>query len=187
MKTILIALLALTASALAEAPPAKPSTPAAATPKPRMTREEFLEKLRVDSIPKPRATPKPPTAEELRNAKIADVVEISSNPPAFAGKFVKLKFYERSQEFAATKAGDLMEGRVQYHDAKANSAGIDVFFPKEAAAWFSKLPIDANLFQQTKSFTAYARISIEGGSPEADLMGREIKTDLKGPSLIWPK
>jgi hypothetical protein len=59
------------------------------------------------------------------------------------------------------------------------SGMLDVTVPADGVEWFLKQPSK----ESRASLLIYARMSEDG--KKAKLLGREIRTDLKGPKIIW--
>ena len=104
------------------------------------------------------------------------------NPSPVDGVLVRLKFESRS-EYLRDYDGGFKSSRIH----SLNYSGVDVLLPKEGLTWFKKIPIDIDWnIPNPKQYTVYGRVRINSdGSPVVQLVGNEIKHDLKGDSIFW--
>lgn len=125
------------------------------------------------------------TAQELAGMKSYDVQQLQAQASALSGDLVKVKFTYR---MPTTTIGnnDSLSGTIGFNVSNPNGTvregTFPVVLPKEGRAWFMKIPTAAT---SRRPFYAIARIQLNDNVPQALLLGREVRTDFKGPQLIW--
>jgi hypothetical protein len=129
----------------------------------------------------------PIDAKVAQTIQSYDVAKIAEKGPALAGQIVKVKFNYRSREAGKEQDGKF-HGTLRIWRTTNNvgnyslrSGGLAVIVPPEAEAWFLKLPTDD---ASRASLIVIARLGANPDAP-AELLGREIKTDMKGPKIVW--
>ncbi len=129
----------------------------------------------------------PITREQAGSIKALDVQEIEEKLPALDGQIIKIKFNRRLRDVEKRGEGGLT-GSLGIYSYRYGTTGytsrigsVEVAVPAEATEWFMKITTDYNA---RKPLVVFARINASG-TPKADLLGREIKTDLKGPRIVW--
>lgn len=115
------------------------------------------------------------TKEEATSAKAIDVAELAKSGGALSGKVVKLKFSTRAVDSRITATG--FQGTVLSKGMAF--AGVSVGGAKEGADWFSKVSTDLD---SRRTYVVIARIK---NGTFARILGREIKTDMKGSKVVW--
>jgi hypothetical protein len=65
---------------------------------------------------------------------------------------------------------------------KTRFGSIAAVIPKEAIAWFTKITTNEN---SKKPFLVYARVVSAGSGSHVELLGRELKTDIRGSHIVW--
>lgn len=133
--------------------------------------------LLVAQIPAaPTSTPPPPpTIEELRNVKTLDVGRMQEQVEAVRGKVVKVKFQCRDPQHVTYGTG-LRGQLLSWHEKSRSWWRLNVIIPQEGMAWYLALPTT----KENEKFV-YARLH----GPNGYLLGREIRTGLKGPETVW--
>jgi hypothetical protein len=119
--------------------------------------------------------------EELRNVPTVALSEVAKNLPKYDGKLVKVKFASRHEEIEKLD-GELYGGQIDFWDRTESYGTMEIFFPKRAYEWFSRISNDV---MARKSNFAYVRIVQDGTRATGLLVGREIKTGTKGAELVW--
>lgn len=126
--------------------------------------------------------------KEVKSIKTIDPDELGDQLPVFEGKIVKLKFNYRLGDVDKQADGS-MKGRVGIYrsslDGRRFAYGYAaVHVPAEAKDWFLKLTTS-----DTSRGTIYAfgRVekSGESSSTVVKLLGRELRTDMKGSRIFW--
>lgn len=130
------------------------------------------------------------------DTKIAQTLK-TYTPPEFDvkkdsldGQVIRLKFTSRDSAIKDTKDNALLAGVAQSYGSYSGKAGggstsVDVTFPKEQRDWFAKI---STAFSARASITAIGRVRKIGNGYRGhviDLLGREIKTDMKGSRIVW--
>ena len=129
------------------------------------------------------------TREEVSALRSLDLEQIAKEGPALEGKVIRLKFNYRSASVQksddGSRAGSLGIWKLKYRPSitTVQSATVSVKIPKEGAEWFMKIPSDE--YSQRATSQVVARIIKNQGSPSAQLLGREVKTDVKGSRVVW--
>jgi hypothetical protein len=133
----------------------------------------------------------PITREEAASMKSVDIDKLGEQLPSYEGKIVKLRFNHRAAEISkkddGTITGSIYFFRSAYDTRNANRetkfGEVYAVVPSAGADWFMKIP--TSMGSRTTLY-AIARISkTQYGATQAELLGREIKTDLKGSRVIW--
>ena len=124
--------------------------------------------------------------EEARSIPSMDLEKLEEKEPTLAGKIVRLKFNYRSGDVTKKDDGS-MTGRISFWK---NNSGFSAYnyksghrrvgIPAEGVDWFLKQPTK----ESRASLLVYARIPESTKEPVV-LLGREIKTDLKGSRIVW--
>jgi hypothetical protein len=131
----------------------------------------------------------PITREEAQSLKSYDLGQVEKEGPALEGKLVRLKFNYRSAEVKKDNDGSvsgtlmiwLYRGYATSTILRQGDLGITV--PPEGAAWFMKIPTVEG--RATTNAIARMKKGKKNGPLTAELLGREIKTDVKGPRVVW--
>ena len=124
--------------------------------------------------------------EEATSVKSVDPDSLGDKVLELDGKLVRLKFTYRLQNVEKKPDGAL-EGSVGIWRYSASTKPtkyglVKVSVPPAGAAWFQRLPTSE---ASRASIVVIARITNADTSPKAELLGREIKTDLKGARIVW--
>jgi len=131
----------------------------------------------------------PISREEAQSLKSYDLGQVEKQGPALEGKVVRLKFNYRSA--AVKKADDgSISGTISVWLYRTYAAGsilregdLSVAVPPEGAAWFMKISTVEE--RSTVNVIARMKKGKVAGTLAADLLGREVKTDVKGPRIVW--
>lgn len=126
--------------------------------------------------------------EEAATLKSMDLEDIEKKAHELEGKIVRLKFNYRGTSAAKSADGGLKGSLHIYVSSLATNravskfGSIEVTVPPEGAAWFTKIPTN----ESRATILVIARL-VKGrySGLAAELLGREIKTDLKGSRIIW--
>lgn len=121
------------------------------------------------------------TPADLKNVPSVDLVTIADKLPLYDGKLVKVKFASRHQEVEKTDDGDYL-GTIDFWNKSENYGSMAVFLPKEALNWFMRVKTDV---MAKRSVWVYARVINYHGVAAAQLLGTELRTELKGQRLVW--
>ena len=124
--------------------------------------------------------------EEATTVKSIDPDSLGDKVLELDGKLVRLKFTYRLQNVEKKPDGTL-EGSVGIWRYSASTKPtkyglVKVSVPPAGAAWFQRLTTS---YASRASIVVIARITNADSSPKAELLGREIKTDLKGARVVW--
>jgi len=129
------------------------------------------------------------TREEAGSLQSVDLQKLKERPFDYEGRIVRLKFNYRSQFFKKQDDGSVT-GTLSIYQSNiyvtrsAKYGHVEVTVPAEGVPWFMKIPTTT---ESRSALTVIARIK-KGGTneyPQAEVLGREIKTDAKGPRIIW--
>ena len=123
----------------------------------------------------------PITEEEAAKVRSYDLQMFARSRVRFStGALVKLKFSFRDDSVSKTPDGSLI-GRIE--DWRGDlSYSAQVIVPAEAVNWFMTLPAK---YTARKTVVVFVRVEFVGNYPAAELLGREIKTDLQGSRIVW--
>ena len=125
--------------------------------------------------------------EEAAAIKSYDLDDFMDVRDQLEGKIVKLKFTYRSREVAKQPDGAATSTLHLYRyrnniGAETESGYQAVKIPKEGMEWFYKLPTTGS----RKSHVVFAKITkTPEGNLVAELLGRDMKTALKGSAISW--
>ncbi len=130
------------------------------------------------------------TRDEATKIKSYDVDEIGSKGPALEGQIVKVKFNYRTKMATAKPDGTLAGELALYRYRDTIGGGglrygsLATTVPAEGIAWFMKIPTED---MSRATLIVFARLgkSTLSGRPAAELLGREIKSDMKGSRIVW--
>jgi hypothetical protein len=130
--------------------------------------------------------------DKAGSIKSVDAQEIEEQGPKLVDQIIKLKFNYRSTEISEGKAAEGVLGgsvsifRPNHYVGKTTRAGsARVTFPADRRDWFLKIPTD---FQSRASITVYAKVQKgEVSGYQAEILGRELKTDAKGSRIVWDR
>jgi hypothetical protein len=128
--------------------------------------------------------------EEAANLPSVDIQKLNYRGLEYEGKIVRLKFNYRSSVVEKLKEGGGLSGTLSIWQSNAyvtrpqKSGNVKVTVPPEGVAWFMKIP---TTYDSRSTLVVIARITKASGEayPQAELLGREIKTDLKGSKVLW--
>ncbi len=128
--------------------------------------------------------------DEAQKMKTITCNELESKAITFDGQIVKLKFGYR--DTAISKQADdsytgMIQGYIETSRKKSVDSGwgmVNVAFSKDALAWFSKIPtnIDAH---SVVVVIGKVEVPAGGSAARVTLLGREIRTDMKGAKIVW--
>ena len=123
----------------------------------------------------------PITEEEAAKVPSYDLQIFARSRVRFStGALVKLKFSFRSDSVSKNPDGSLI-GRIEdWRGDLSDSANVIV--PAEAVNWFMALPAK---YTARQTVVVFARVKFIGNYPAAELLGREIKADIKGSRIVW--
>jgi len=122
----------------------------------------------------------PITKEEAEKVRSYDLQSFARSRVRFStGALVKLKFSFRSDSVSKNPDGSLI-GRIEWRGDLSDSANVIV--PSEAVNWFMALPAK---YTARKTVVVFARVKFVGNYPAAELLGREIKTDIESSRIVW--
>jgi len=129
------------------------------------------------------------TREEAASIQGYDLDKLGSKAPQLEGKIVRLKFSYRENSVKKNDDGSISgELRIWRPSTGAIGSyyrygGTYVTVPAEGAEWFLKLPTATT---SRGTVTVIARVGKPKlDQPTAEILGREIKTDLKGSRIVW--
>ena len=123
----------------------------------------------------------PISREDAGKIKTYNLTELTALMPEAEEKVVKLKFTYRGDTVEKQEDGSL-HSVIRYLGRNGEGGGISVHVPKDAVSWFLKLPYEATSRQ---TLVVFAKITKDESGTFAELLGREIKTDIEGPKIIW--
>jgi hypothetical protein len=124
--------------------------------------------------------------QEAASIKSFDVQKVSEQAVALNGQIVKIKFTCR--ESRITPEGDegakggLYQWAFTSVTDRLRNGTMSAHIPKEAVAWFTKITTDYN---SKKPYLVYARVVAAGNGSHVELLGRELKTDIRGSHIVW--
>lgn len=134
-----------------------------------------------------------PTAGIDIDTKVAQTLK-SYTPPEFDakkesldGQIIKIKFTSRQTDITEGE-GDLLSGGIRGEGSRSSktsggSSYLTVEFPKDQKAWFAKI---STAYDARVALTAIGKVKKgKYGSYVVELIGREIKTDMKGSKIVW--
>jgi hypothetical protein len=118
--------------------------------------------------------------------------EFDTKKESLDGQIIKLKFTSRETDIRENKDGVLI-GSVRNYDTKNSKAAggsgyLTVSIPKEQKEWFTKITTN---YEGRVSFTVIGKVKKGLGyyamlnGYGVELLGREIKTDMKGSKIVW--
>ena len=128
------------------------------------------------------------TREEATSIQGYDLDKLGDKHALLEGKIVRLKFNYRSQMVTKNEDGSV-SGELRIWRPSTGAIGsyyragaTYVTVRAEGVAWFMKV----STTETRGTGTVLAKIGKpRQGQPTAELLGREIKTDLKGSRIIW--
>lgn len=130
-----------------------------------------------------------PIDRTLANSlKSYDCNQLASKAHELDGKIVKLKFFVRDSIISDSSDGNkrCYVSSFYYGNRRDKEGGsVYVKIPAEGVAWFTKVP--TNWFNNNSTFVVIGRVEKSGSGswPTVTLLGREVKTDTKGPRIVW--
>jgi hypothetical protein len=125
--------------------------------------------------------------DEAVAIKSYDLDDFMDQRDLLEGKIVKLKFTYRSREVAKHPDGSATSTLFLYRyrnniGAESESGYQAVRIPKDGMDWFYKLPTTSS----RKSHVVFAKVTKNAeGTLIAELLGRDMKTALKGSAISW--
>jgi len=128
------------------------------------------------------------TAQTMKTVSCS---EFESQALLLEGKIIKLKFNYRAASIVKATDGTSYTGSIQSYWETSRRRSVDpgwgsvrVRFPKEGLEWFTKLP--TNLDTRSIVFV-YAKVVAdpEFSGMQAELIGKDMKTDYKGSKISW--
>lgn len=125
--------------------------------------------------------------DEAAAIKSYDLDDFMEQRDMLEGKIVKLKFTYRSREVSKKPDGSAISTLHLYRyrntvGAETETGQQQVLIPKEGMDWFYKLPASGS----RRSYVVFARVvKGEDGGVVAELLGRDMKTALKGSVISW--
>lgn len=126
------------------------------------------------------------TREQATKIVSYDLDKLEDKAPMLSGEIVRLKFNYRSTHVTKKPDGS-MDGELLLWKYPTGAVGstyksgsLLVTVPTEGVEWFMKQPS----IEARATLLIYARLP-EGKGRRAVLLGREIKTDVKGPRIVW--
>lgn len=129
----------------------------------------------------------PITREEAATLKSYDLDKLEAIIVQLENKVVRLKFNYRRPDVDRTKDG-VVGGTLAFWRYSTAAAGstyksgfMDVVVPPAGMEWFMKLPTT----ESRASLFVIARIHKDEDGHYAHILGREVKTDLKGSRVVW--
>ena len=125
------------------------------------------------------------TREEATTLQSYDLDKFADKAPQIEGKIIRLKFNYRLPTITKKDDGSIA-GKLGLWRTRTGAVGsrlkygdLSVVVPPEGAAWFTELPISE---YSRATLNVIARV---GESGRVELLGREVKTDLKGSHVFW--
>jgi hypothetical protein len=120
--------------------------------------------------------------------KSYDCNDLTSKAHELDGKIIKLKFFVRNNTISTEEDGSkrCYVSSFYYGNRRDKEGGsVYVKIPEDGLAWFTKVP--TNWSEQRSTFIVIGRVenSKSGAWPTVALLGREIKTDIKGSKIVW--
>jgi hypothetical protein len=128
------------------------------------------------------------TRDEVSKIKNLDADSVGEKAAELQGQIVRMKFNYRTQQVTHNADGTYTGGLNIYRYGSRTggkryiSGHVGVVFPASAKAWFDKLPTDDLTHQ---SFSAIVRVTKYDPDTVVEILGREIKTDVKGSHIVW--
>lgn len=115
--------------------------------------------------------------------------ELDTKKETLEGQIIKLRFTSRGTDIRETKDGKLSGEARGYETNTRKAAGgssyLTVTFPPEQKDWFLRI---STSYESRTPIVVIGRV-VKGssyyGSHTVDILGREIRTDLKGTRIIW--
>ncbi len=128
------------------------------------------------------------TRDEAQKMASYDLEKIEEYGPDLAEKIIRVKFNYRSKSVEKLPDGKI-KGTLRiwkylpntYRTDYIRSGSLDVIVPQEGVEWFMKIPPS----ETRATLLVYVRMPKDTKKGRAELLGREIKTDLKGSTIVW--
>lgn len=127
----------------------------------------------------------PITREEAGSIKGYRIEELNKAIGSLEGKLVRLKLMGREGEIKRAADGGLsgiLIERLSNPDGSFQRVPGSV--ASDGADWFMRLPVGYPE-RGGRVFYAIGRVEFRDGRPNVQILGREIKTDLKGSRVVW--
>lgn len=126
------------------------------------------------------------TPKEASAIKSYDLHELQAQATVLNTELLKVKFNYRLPETELLDEG-VLKGTIAFSATNvttgvAKTGSMMVLVPKEGRAWFMKVP---TLATSRRPLYAFARLHIKENIPQLELLGRELKSTLKGPQIVW--
>lgn len=122
------------------------------------------------------------TKDEASSIKTYDLAEVADRGPTLNGSLIRVKFNYRGRDLDQNKCSIGLYNAT--NPAKIKTAVVPAAIPPEGMNWFLKISTDQYSRQQV---VVYGRVISE--TPETprhiQLLGREMKTDIKGARILW--
>jgi hypothetical protein len=126
------------------------------------------------------------TPKEASAIKSFDLHELQAQATVLNNELLKVKFNYRLPETELLD-DSVLKGTIAFSATNvttgvAKTGSMMVLVPKEGRAWFMKIP---TLPSSRRPLYAFARLHIKENVPQLELLGRELKSTLKGPQIVW--
>jgi hypothetical protein len=127
------------------------------------------------------------TPKEAQSIKSYDLHELQAQATAISSDLVKVKFTYRLPDTLRLENDEKLQGTIMYQTTNVTTGAVKTgtmvaIVPKEGRAWFMKVPTAAN---SRRPLLVYGKVKIVENIPQFEMLGREVKNTLKGPSLVW--
>lgn len=125
------------------------------------------------------------TAKEAGSIKSYDLQELQAQATAITGELVKVKFNYRMPETTRLD-GEKLKGTIMFQRTNVTTGAVKTgtmatIVPQEGRAWFMKVPATPS----RASIVVFGRVKIVEDIPQLEMLGRELKSTLKGPTIVW--
>lgn len=125
------------------------------------------------------------TREEASTMKSYRLEELNKLIGTLDGRIVRIKFMNREPDVVRAQNGPATGGVIEYlRDPDGMLSTMRVTVDAGGADWFQRLPAGQPR-RDSRMIQAIGRVGLEKGRPHIHILGREVKTDLKGPRVVW--
>lgn len=125
------------------------------------------------------------TQKETAAIKSYDLAELQAQATVLSGELVKVKFTHRVPETERLD-GEKLKGTILFYDTNITTGAVKsgtmlAVVPQEGRSWFIKVPTTPS----RRTLLAYGRVKIVENVAQFEMLGRELKTSLKGTTIVW--
>jgi hypothetical protein len=126
------------------------------------------------------------TPKEAQSIKSYDLHELQAQSTAITNDLVKVKFTYRLPDTERLD-GEKLKGTIMYQTTNVTSGAVKTgtmvaIVPPEGRPWFMKVATAAN---SRRPLLVYGRVKIVENVAQFEMVGRELKSTLKGPAIVW--